>query len=489
MKIKYSHKFYERFLIFCSITSFFLLFISILANIPVEKIKFDIGNVRVLYLIIILLNIFYFIIFNFFVSSNITGSNIFRLGFFTLLFVTAISLIFSSYINILVFLIFSLFEFIFYNLYFIPFYFYSDFLHQCENKTGEKIAKDLFQNKFIGEDFLKNQKTTKFTIYIFMLIVLFFLGFLSFLDLKINLISYIFAFLFYLSSFLLTHVLSIYKNDVFYAFLGFDEQWEHREKILKFSFLFIFLVFCLSFCLSSNKAFFKFNFDEKIIVVNQPPKIQYSTSEEPDVFIEKDTFDFSQFDDDKEPNKFLIILSYIIETFLILLVVFGFFVFVTKPFVSGSFLEYMKKHKLSDYFREFIKNFRNMIFEFLHKKKNKSAYAKTDSKSFKNTLEEFLKSSKKSKEKKQELDRLTNLFVKIIDWGNSHSIFYKKNLAPLEYSKEISNYFKNIHNNDFAEKIILIGILFEKALYSNELLLEDEERKYNDYIKMIINLD
>ena len=82
-------------------------------------------------------------------------------------------------------------------------------------------------------------------------------------------------------------------------------------------------------------------------------------------------------------------------------------------------------------------------------------------------MEEFLKASKKSKEKKAELDRLTRQFMRIIDWGSENGVEYTKNLAPAEYTQLLNN-----------DKAIEAGLLFEKALYDKECLTKEEEKSF-----------
>ena len=91
-----------------------------------------------------------------------------------------------------------------------------------------------------------------------------------------------------------------------------------------------------------------------------------------------------------------------------------------------------------------------------------------------NEMEEFLSKSRKSKEKRAELDRLSKVFVKLIDWGEEHGITYTKNLAPAEYTA----LFKN-KNADIA------GLLFEQALYAKEPLTREQEADFNKAVQSV----
>ena len=91
-----------------------------------------------------------------------------------------------------------------------------------------------------------------------------------------------------------------------------------------------------------------------------------------------------------------------------------------------------------------------------------------------NEMESFLQKSKKSKEKRAELDRLSRVFVKLIDWGEEHNISYTKNLAPAEYTALFHN-----KNADIA------GLLFEQALYAKEPLSKEQEDDFNKAVSSV----
>ena len=91
-------------------------------------------------------------------------------------------------------------------------------------------------------------------------------------------------------------------------------------------------------------------------------------------------------------------------------------------------------------------------------------------------MEAFLKASKKSKEKKAELDRLTKKFMLLIDWGTGQGIEYTKNLAPAEYTQLLNN-----------KSALEAGQLFEKALYDKECLTSQEEKDFNTRIQEVIS--
>ena len=130
-------------------------------------------------------------------------------------------------------------------------------------------------------------------------------------------------------------------------------------------------------------------------------------------------------------------------------------------------------------FRKIFKNIFGEIkafFKNLFKRKIRLPVVNTESaRLFSKEMEEYLKFTRKSKEKKAELDRLTKQFMKIIDRGTANGVEYTKNLAPAEYTELLNN-----------ENAITAGALFEKALYDKECLTKEEEKSFYDNVDCFV---
>ena len=124
-----------------------------------------------------------------------------------------------------------------------------------------------------------------------------------------------------------------------------------------------------------------------------------------------------------------------------------------------------------------------MIFHFKFEKE--AVYARVEAKSFKNAIGEFLKKSRKSREKRIEIDRLTKLFMTLIDWGSRRSIDYRVTMAPAEYTRLIKNYFDSHDRKSHSDFATKAGDLFEKALYDKNILSKEEENIFTTSVKEI----
>ena len=133
------------------------------------------------------------------------------------------------------------------------------------------------------------------------------------------------------------------------------------------------------------------------------------------------------------------------------------------------------------------KKFSSFIKHLL-KKEVINDYAKVSKKEFINSVYKISRNSKKSREKRLELDRITRQFVKIIDYGTKLKIKYTKNLAPAEYTKLISDYLlKTPEMEQKASACDLIGAIFEKALYDKNVITKKEEQDFTDAISKVIS--
>ncbi len=147
-----------------------------------------------------------------------------------------------------------------------------------------------------------------------------------------------------------------------------------------------------------------------------------------------------------------------------------------KPFTSESWKKFWNEGRLKLFFSNFKQTLKHIFRNFFNLKTEKAIYAKSEYKSFMDSINDFIQKSKKSKEKKSELDRLSKYFIKLIECGEKNATPYKKSFGPYEYVCLL--------NNEDARKA---GILFEKALYAKELLTKEEEKDFinniNSYLE------
>lgn len=350
---------------------------------------------------------------------------------------------------------------------------YQEFEEQCVGLSKKELKEKLYHNNTIALEYSQNIKTSITSQLFFAVLCIIFYTFeKKYYNDGANstgliLVCYLFC------VFLLFLFFSTNKNEVYYAFLGFDNIFSYRQRIVKTSVVICLIAVFFAIFLSYDKALLNFKFVlswlKKIVVVesNVIQKKDFKEFQEP-------KFESLVFTDAYKPqsNSFESILSLLIQGVFALLLLFIVFRYLIKPFFDDKFLAFFKNNKIKHYFQKFFANLKK-IFSILFGGSSieLQKYTTVESKSFYDNISEFLKKSKKSKAKKDELDRFTKKYMKLVDWAKSKEISYKKTYGPLEFCKMI--------NVDSAVKA---GEIFEKALYSFELVSEAEEIEFNKLI-------
>jgi hypothetical protein len=101
-----------------------------------------------------------------------------------------------------------------------------------------------------------------------------------------------------------------------------------------------------------------------------------------------------------------------------------------------------------------------------------------------------------SSAKKREIKQSVTLFARLIIWGGEvRQVVWKPSHAPGEYccllaasspqTPETENLGPFLEPDRLKEAIIHCGELFEKALYSAEVLSDDERGEFKDLVEMI----
>ena len=354
------------------------------------------------------------------------------------------------------------------------FIFHDRFLFECEDYNGKELETYLFHNNLEAIDLTdkaKGQQAVLFGLSVAMFIILVF-GKLS--EGYFNIFIDLLVVVFYLSVMLCYFTIGLFKNDVFYAFLGFKDYIADKKRLLRSVFLIFLIAFGLAALLSSNKALIKINYylceyTEQLENKPVPQNDYFGFSPLPEMHLEED------FGGNGRPNLILELIFEFIKYAAIILIGGAVLYFFIKPFFSRHWRIFWSEGKLITFLRgvwEDIKTF----FKFIFSKDNPNqAYSTVQAKSFQDTMMDFLKKAKRSKEKTAEIDRLTKQFMRLIDWGEAQKIHYRPNLAPAEYTALIGS-----QNAEIA------GQLFEKALYDKNVLTAEEEKSFIEAIEAII---
>ena len=284
--------------------------------------------------------------------------------------------------------------------------------------------------------------------------------------------------IFFIALFFCFFILGLYKNDVFFGFLGFKNYISNERRLLRSVVIILIAAVISGAFLSSNKALIKLSLKPGPApeINNQIQELpQYAPSEYREL---AETFE-EMYADKKNiiPDWVFELIYGIIKWSLIAVLVTGVIIFFFKPFFTAHWKQFWKEGRFIRFLKHIFEEFKEFLrYAFTRTNLDESYAAVSDEgKKFGEGIKDFLKRAGRSKEKNAEIDRLTKYFMRLIDWGQLHEIKYRPNLAPAEYTDLI--------NSDAAK---LAGSLFEKALYDKNVLTAEEEKQFVEAVEAVI---
>ena len=480
------NRIFERILVFTVSTSLLLvamgIFSSALNNYEVDKVFID----WFVYLAIGISGLIYALILQIFALEKIKSAMHIVFIFFYIVVVLVIAALlgkgYAPYV-----LIPALFV-----QYFIAvgindmFILHDRFLFECETFEGKELETYLFHNNLSAIDLTDKTKTQEVVLFGISVVMFIVLVFGKLAEGYFNPLINILVVIFYLSILLCYFTLGLFRNDVFYAFLGFKDYLADQKRLLR-SVLLIFLISMgLGLLISSNKPLIKINYylkeyteqleEEKFVT----PSDNFSFTPLPEIDLEE------AFGKDSKPHWIVEFIFQLIKYAAIVFICGSVIYFLFKPFFTKHWRVFWSEGKLIKFMRSLWDDIKN-FFRFIFSKGNQNQpYSTVQSRKFRDSMMDFLKKVKRSKEKEAEIDRLTKHFMKLIDWGEAHKIKYKANLAPAEYTKLIANVLESEENKASATTA---GQLFEKALYDKNVLSAEEEALFVASVNSLIQLE
>lgn len=366
------------------------------------------------------------------------------------------------------------------------FSYHDSFITSCGDLSGQELSSMLHEETWLISDFVEIIDDSLFKLGILSFVTITFFLALFFTHTSISVLTVVFM-LAHVILMLFTLVLStIFKNETYYAGMGLSSVFSLRKKLLKSSFIFCLLCVAIAFFIASDYALLKpsyfawlFAWLKGVTPDNSTQSVTGAPEPKP-VFLEETSYNTM----DVETNPVFEILFKIIKWISLIglsgLVLFFFF----GPFFSQKWKEFWKNKKLASYLKRIWAAIKSALRALLGIRiQKREAYAKAAA-DFKDKISTIIEASKKSKEKKKEIDRLTASFLEVIEWGEEREITYKKNLAPAEYTALIADAFPSAAALVSAAKTA--GELFEKALYAKELLSAEEEKRFVEAVATVI---
>jgi hypothetical protein len=90
----------------------------------------------------------------------------------------------------------------------------------------------------------------------------------------------------------------------------------------------------------------------------------------------------------------------------------------------------------------------------------------------------------RAREKKRELGRLSPLFVKLAEWGAARGISANPSTPPVEYALALAG-----ARPELGAELRDAGHLFEKALYSRDILTAGEESRFREAVAAVLRAE
>jgi len=465
----------ERFLVFSIAVSLILTATGVFSTV-INKAEFEVEYVNIFtYIIFLVSGLIFTLVLQIFALEKIKSSMHIVFIFFYIVIVLIIAAVFGQGYTPYALIPFLIIE------YFIEagindmFILHDRFLYECENLEGKDLETYLFHNNLSAIDLTektKGQQAVLFGLCVSMFIIIVF-GKLS--EGLFNPIIIALILIFYLSVLLCYFMLGLFRNDIFYAFLGFKNIVKDRKRLFRSVFLIFLISVGAAAVISSDNPLIKIHYVEDYRD-NQKQKQQPHYEEK--VFAEpiiENPNEFLGLQEGK-PNWIIEFIYSLIKYAAIVSLAGGLIYFFVRPFFTNHWRIYWSEGRLIKFLHDVWEDIK-LFFHFMFSKDSKTneEYSTVQSKKFHESMMDFLKKTKRTKEKEAEIDRLTKHFMKLIDWGESHKIKYRPNLAPAEYTA--------LFKNENAETA---GSLFEKALYDKNVLNAEEEKSFITAIQNII---
>ena len=257
------------------------------------------------------------------------------------------------------------------------FVYHDYFTEGYEGKTGKELIEYLFHNNVAALEFAAKRNSTRSTLFI--------LGFAQFvlllipnlLKLKVPVLAYVFALIFYFSLFIIFMMIGFFNSESYYAFLGFDKIVKNERKHYKMVSLIFGAGLLLAVLFSSNHALINIpKISERTYEVQK--SFEYNDVSK-DLDMPRPDYD-GLFDipfKEKKPSKLAGILKAVGKVLKVAGIIFvsglGIFLLV-RPFFSAEWRAFVKERRLYHFFKKVWKDFSEFIkksarkIEYIHKK-------------------------------------------------------------------------------------------------------------------------
>lgn len=459
-------RFFERVFIFISVVA--LIFAVLFTFVDNYAVFLVAAGAELVYIMLL----------NFALVKEVTIGFHFRLALLGEVLILVFCYFFVNSVSLGIVFAVTLVEYFFTSTFFETYVIHQLFEEECENKSGTDLSNHLYNNRFIGEDYAKKVKALTNMLIVSSVLSIAVCFAISFNNTYVLPLPTLLCLGIYFASNLVHYmILNTYQNELYYAFLGLEEVFSYRRFAMFAGFPVIAAGAILGTLFSSNHPILKPEYFTGLFGGKKTVSAGNITHVPVPEFNSDMTVDYAE-----GIRKVLgtqdenVLVGKILDGILIAVFIGFVLYFIFRPIIKKTIKEPFENRSIPSIIKKFAANFIEMIKKlFSFRFSAKKNYVSVEARSFRSSMSEFISQAKKSKEKKAELDRLTKVFMRLIDWGNENGVPYKTNLAPMEYAA----LFKK-------ETAATAGRIFEKALYSEELISEEEEKQFKDSIAAVI---
>lgn len=473
MQISYLHKATERFLIYAVISTFVFCVLSFLRDIILANDK-DVITVWT-FAAVFVTQLVSFLVISIYFNEKSKTSCFIRFLVFYLIGVGVVLFFTSRWVSVPIVFVATAIQTVLYFKLYEPFFEHDCFEIQCISKNNSSLQKELYDsNMHLSQSAIGyRQNRTMFVILGGFIAAFSAVCISSEIPISILTVSLLLAYFVCAGAHFFLY--AYYVREASLASNGFANVFDFRLRTIGTSILIFAICFLAGILVSSNHSplklyyllyFFKLfkgkdvdaaQIDVQPVELDDYQKRLREIQSLTEAVSDRDT---------KGTDYFAIICG----AFFIIAIAW----FFLKPFFSKKFYSVMRGVSLKDIFKKFFINLKKYIKQLFTMRIKKQFHNSENSRHFMDEMQDFLSKSKKSKEKRAELDRLSRVFVKLIDWGEEHDIHYTKNLAPAEYTALFKNKAADI-----------AGLLFEQALYAKEPLTKEQEEQFNKAVQQV----
>jgi len=351
-------------------------------------------------------------------------------------------------------------------------------LQSLENKNDRELHEALNDDGFLLSNVMEDLKGIKSSTITASVILFIFIVILYAFGLQLSVTSLVYIIMFYFLSFIAYTLFGIYQEEQIFAGLGLGPAFSLSGK--KFQYALIFLLVCtvLSLILSADRPVIPPTFFLYILGLlaqfmawlspkrPRTDQIKLINNDQPPMGSLKDLLG------DANGSGWDLRWIYLFFKYTILIGIFaGAAWFLFGSFFKREFRNFLREGKLWKYMKLFFTSARNLAVSMIRRIRSIGSGNDSDKITATHSRADYEKSIKerthrgKSREKKIEIGKLTEQFLRIVDWGDERGIAYSPVWAPLEYAEILSR-----SSAAAADDLARAATLFEKALYSPSLL-------------------